>query len=58
MYILNAHPLMTQWEKMKYKCKKCGAEFDATSRVKCPNCGAEDWDCEPLSKYKLTQPVK
>lgn len=43
---------------MKYRCKKCGTEFDATSKVKCPNCGAEDWDCEPLSKYKLTQPVK
>ena len=36
---------------MKYKCLKCGAEFDATMDVKCPKCGATDWDCEPLRKY-------
>ena len=27
---------------MKYRCKKCGTEFDVTglSDVKCPKCGA------------------
>jgi rubrerythrin len=43
---------------MKYKCKKCGTEFDATSTVKCPSCGAGDWDCEPLSKYKMAHVPK
>lgn len=36
---------------MKYKCLKCGAEFDAIMDVKCPKCGAKNWDCEPLRKY-------
>lgn len=40
---------------MKYKCLKCGAEFDATMDVKCPKCGARDWDCEPLRKYLQKQ---
>jgi len=37
---------------MKYKCKKCGTEFDVTYDVKCPNCG-ERWEVEPLRLYKL-----
>ena len=37
---------------MKYKCLKCGAEFDALYEVKCPKCGAKDWDCEPLHEYQ------
>ena len=41
---------------MKYKCLKCGNEFDVQFEVKCPKCGAEDWDCEPLRKYKLSHP--
>lgn len=43
-------------QKMKYKCLKCGNEFDVQFEVKCPKCGAEDWDCEPLRKYKLSHP--
>jgi predicted nucleic acid-binding Zn-ribbon protein len=43
---------------MKYKCLKCGEEFEVISmqRVECPKCGAQDWDCEPLRKYKLSHP--
>jgi len=41
---------------MKYKCLKCGNEFDVKFEVKCPKCGARDWDCEPLRKYKLSHP--
>jgi Zn finger protein HypA/HybF involved in hydrogenase expression len=43
-------------EKMKYKCLKCGNEFDAQFEVKCPKCGAKDWDCEPIRKYSFSQP--
>lgn len=35
---------------MKYKCLKCGNEFDAIYDVKC-KCGAMDWDVEPLRKW-------
>ena len=41
---------------MKYKCLKCGEEFDAMFEAKCPKCGAMDWDVEPLRKYKLAHP--
>lgn len=34
--------------KMKYKCQKCGEVFDAGWIVKCPKCGAHDWDCKPV----------
>ena len=40
---------------MNYKCLKCETEFDATNRVICPSCGAHDWDCETLRKYKAKQ---
>ena len=43
---------------MKYKCLKCGTEFDVTSEAKCPKCGARDWDVEPLAKYKRRQVAK
>ena len=33
---------------MKYKCLKCGEYFDVKWDVKCPKCGAKDWDCEPV----------
>jgi len=36
---------------MKYKCLKCGNEFDAMYDVKCKQCGAKDWDVEPLRKW-------
>ena len=39
---------------MKYKCLKCGAEFDAIFEVKCSKCGAKDWDCEPLREYNIS----
>ena len=42
---------------MKYKCLKCGTEFEADYEVKCPNCGAWDVnDIMSLYKYKLTHP--
>lgn len=41
---------------MKYKCLKCGEEFDAMLEAVCPKCGAHDWDVETLRKYKLTHP--
>ena len=37
---------------MKYKCKKCGTEFNVEYDVKCTNCG-ERWEVEPLRLYKL-----
>ena len=37
---------------MKYKCLKCGFEFEVKNEVTCPDCGAHDWDCEPLYHYK------
>ena len=40
---------------MKYKCLKCGAEFDVTFD---PKCGAFDWDVEPLRKYLEAQAVR
>ena len=42
---------------MKYKCLKCGCEFEVEWNVICPDCGA--WvssDIEPLSKYKRSHP--
>ena len=41
---------------LKYKCLKCGEEFDAMLEAVCPKCGAHDWDVETLRKYKLTHP--
>jgi len=42
---------------MKYKCLKCGCEFEATYEVKCPDCGAWSMgDIESLYKYKLSHP--
>ena len=41
---------------MKYKCKKCGNEFNVTFEVRCPKCGATDWNCEPLYKYVHPHP--
>jgi len=42
---------------MKYKCLKCGSEFEAKYEVKCPNCGANSMnDIESLYKYKLSHP--
>ena len=35
---------------MKYRCKKCGAEFELKrdeSRIKCPSCG-ERFNVEPI----------
>lgn len=43
---------------MKYKCLKCGAEFDVTFDPKCPKCGAFDWDVDPLRKYLEAQAVR
>jgi len=39
---------------MRYKCKKCGTEFDATFDVQCPKCGARDWDVESVYRLKET----
>jgi predicted ATP-dependent serine protease len=42
---------------MKYKCLKCGCEFEANYDIKCPDCGA--WstnDIMSLYKYKLSHP--
>ncbi len=33
---------------MKYKCTKCGNEFDVSFNAVCPSCGAKDWDVKPL----------
>ena len=35
---------------MKFKCDKCGEEFDAQMYVKCPKCG-EIKDVHPVSQY-------
>jgi len=43
---------------MKYKCKKCGAEFDVTYEAICPKCRASSFDVEPLSKYLRAQAVQ
>ena len=36
---------------MKYKCKKCGTEFQATMDVVCPKCH-EAREIEVIYKYK------
>jgi len=42
---------------MKYKCLKCGCEFEAKINVKCPDCGASGiYDIESLYAYKLSHP--
>ena len=42
---------------MKYKCLKCEREFEATSNVICPDCGAGGTrDIMTLYKYKLSHP--
>ena len=45
---------------MEYKCSKCGAEFDvdAMHLIMCPECGAHDWDCMPLWKYRMQQKIE
>ena len=44
--------ILEEVEGMKYKCKKCGTEFDVEYDVRCTNCG-ERWEVEPLRLYKL-----
>lgn len=39
---------------MELRCNKCGAEFEAGSIIKCPNCG-EGQDVVSLRVYKLRQ---
>jgi len=34
--------------RMKYRCLKCGTIFEVDFDVKCPLCGARDWDCVPF----------
>ncbi len=42
---------------MKYKCLKCGCEFEAKWHVLCPDCGASSTlDVVPIYKYKLSHP--
>lgn len=36
---------------MKYKCLKCGTEFEATMYVQCPKC-KEQMDVQPIYSYK------
>ena len=36
---------------MKYKCTKCGSEFEGTFDAKCPSCGASGWDVEPVYNF-------
>ncbi len=41
---------------MKYKCLKCGCEFEAARDVVCPDCGAwSNSDIESLYKYDRTR---
>jgi DNA-directed RNA polymerase subunit RPC12/RpoP len=42
---------------MKFKCQKCGAEFEAKTGVKCPQC-SEVINVRLLSKYDYKQSVK
>ncbi len=44
---------------MEYKCLKCGAEFDVTHTVVCPECGANSMaDTMPLRKWREQQKSK
>ena len=36
---------------MRFKCDKCGEEFDAKMYVKCPECG-EIRDVHPIYQYQ------
>lgn len=38
--------------RMKYRCKKCGTEFEAEYDVVCPNC-RERHEVETMRMYKL-----
>jgi DNA-directed RNA polymerase subunit RPC12/RpoP len=35
---------------MKFKCNKCGTEFEARLVARCPNCG-EAMDVQPIHAY-------
>ncbi len=43
---------------MEYKCLECGAEFDVKYAVICPKCGAADFDCMPLRKWRKQQKIE
>lgn len=40
---------------MKYRCNKCGTEFESGMSVRCPNCG-EAMDVEPVRR-RATKPA-
>ena len=42
---------------MKFKCKKCGTEFEARMVAQCPKCG-ETMDLEPIYTYKYARAQK
>ena len=38
---------------MRYKCEKCGTEFEATTTVRCPKCGEQSMSLvKPIYTYK------
>jgi len=39
-----------RWTKMRFKCDKCGTEFEATMYVRCPKCG-ETANAHPIYTY-------
>lgn len=40
---------------MKFRCNKCGAEFEARLVARCPNCG-ESMDVLPVYASKFAKP--
>lgn len=40
---------------MKFRCNKCGAEFEARLVARCPSCG-ESMDVQPVYASKLAKP--
>jgi lipopolysaccharide biosynthesis regulator YciM len=39
---------------MKYKCLKCGTEFEAKMYVQCPKC-QEQMEVQPIYSFKYPQ---